>query len=105
MGGRQSPPACDFVIAMTERYGENWRIPGSPPLVVLGTEAHFQDLLVRSQCKFGKVLTLRLMVAMPLLLERFLRSFRVALLSAAPRMSHSLPLSLHSTRVRLTARS
>ena len=46
--------ACDFVIAMTERYGENWRIPGAPPLVVLGTEAHFHDVLVRSQRKFGK---------------------------------------------------
>jgi cytochrome P450 len=51
--------ACDFVLAMTERYGEVWRIPGTPPLLVLGTEASFQDVLVRSQSKFGKDRTLR----------------------------------------------
>ena len=44
-------------------------------------------------------------VAMPLLLERFLKSFRVELVSAVPRIAHSLPLSLRSTQVRLTARS
>ena len=44
-------------------------------------------------------------VAMPLLLEHFLRSFNVELLSALPRISHSLPLSLRSMRVRLTERS
>ncbi|HJU87087.1 MAG TPA: cytochrome P450 [Gemmatimonadota bacterium] len=42
-------------------------------------------------------------VAMPLLLECFLRCFRVELVSAVPGISHSLPLSLRSTRVRLTA--
>jgi cytochrome P450 len=51
--------ACDFVLAMTERYGEIWRIPGTPPFIVLGTEASFHDVLVRNQSKFGKDRTLR----------------------------------------------
>ncbi len=51
--------ACDFVLAMTERYGEIWRIPGAPPFIVLGTEANFQDVLVINQRKFGKDHTLR----------------------------------------------
>ena len=44
-------------------------------------------------------------VAIPLLLDRFLRSFRLELVSALPRISNSLPLSLRSVRVRLTARA
>jgi cytochrome P450 len=51
--------ACDFVLAMTKRYGAIWRVPGAPPLIVLGMEAHFQDVLVRNQRKFGKDRTLR----------------------------------------------
>jgi cytochrome P450 len=44
-------------------------------------------------------------VTMPLLLDRFLRSFRMEVVSAVPRISNSLPLSLRSMRVRLTARA
>ena len=72
--------ACDFVIAMTKRD-------------------HYPYGLGQRYC-IGAGYS---QVAMPLVLERFLRCFRVELVSAVPRISHSLPLSLRSTRVRLTA--
>ena len=73
--------ACDFVIAMTKRD-------------------HYLYGLGQRYC-IGAGYS---QVAMPLLLERFLESLRVELVAAVPRISHSLPLSLRSTRVRLTAR-
>ncbi len=43
-------------------------------------------------------------LAMPLLLDRFLTTFRMELLASDSAISSSLPLSLRSTRVRLTTR-